>query len=102
MDQFSGFVKTRELNKAQQLDTSIELLKASKETLFNSKEKLKKLNDESLEKIIFDLDTQINNFETRISEISALRTKIEKAANTIEIERQAEIERLAKLEVPAF
>ncbi|MDD3995803.1 MAG: hypothetical protein PHC42_03810 [Bacilli bacterium] len=102
MDQFSGFVKTRELNKAQQLDTSIELLKASKETLFNSKEKLKKLNDESLEKIIVDLDTQINNFETRISEISALRTKIEKAANTIEIERQAEIERLAKLEVPAF
>ena len=83
MDQFSGFVKTRELNKAQQLDTSIELLKASKETLFNSKEKLKKLNDESLEKIIVDLDTQINNFETRISEISALRTKIEKAANTI-------------------
>jgi len=102
MDQFSGFVKIRELNKAQQLDTSIELLKASKETLFNSKEKLKKLNDESLEKIIVDLDTQINNFETRISEISALRTKIEKAANTIEIERQAEIERLAKLEVPAF
>lgn len=102
MDQFSGFVKTKELNKAQQLDTSIELLKASKETLFNSKEKLKKLNDESLEKIIVDLDTQINNFETRISEISALRTKIEKAANTIEIERQAEIERLAKLEVPAF
>lgn len=102
MDQFSGFVKTRELNKAQQLDTSIELLKVSKETLFNSKEKLKKLNDESLEKIIVDLDTQINNFETRISEISALRTKIEKAANTIEIERQAEIERLAKLEVPAF
>ncbi|MDD4624597.1 MAG: hypothetical protein GX032_02135 [Tenericutes bacterium] len=102
MDQFSGFVKTRELNKAQQLDTSIELLKASKETLFNSKEKLKKLNDESLEKIIVDLDTQINNFETRISEISALRTKIEKAANTIEIERQAEIERLAKLEVPAL
>lgn len=102
MDQFRGFVKIRELNKAQQLDTSIELLKASKETLFNSKEKLKKLNDESLEKIIVDLDTQINNFETRISEISALRTKIEKAANTIEIERQAEIERLAKLEVPAF
>jgi|LFRM01.1.fsa_nt_gb exonuclease VII small subunit len=102
MDQFSGFVKIRELNKAQQLDTSIELLKASKETLFNSKEKLKKLNDESLEKIIVDLDTQINNFETRISEISALRTKIEKAANTIEIERQAEIERLAKLEVPAL
>ena len=102
MNQFSGFVKIRELNKAQQLDTSIELLKASKETLFNSKEKLKKLNDESLEKIIVDLDTQINNFETRISEISALRTKIEKAANTIEIERQAEIERLAKLEVPAL